>query len=151
MRIAFLILLTFLFACDENHFFDASADIENGSWTYSDTLAYEVQIQDTTARYDIGLRIKHNVEYAFQNLYVQIYTGFPDGKMISKTLPIDFADHTGQWYGDCTGKYCVLHVILQERAIFNQIGTHHFKIVQYMRENPVNGIEAIDFFLDKDG
>ncbi|MCB0686674.1 MAG: gliding motility lipoprotein GldH [Saprospiraceae bacterium] len=145
----YLLPLTILSSCLADHFYAETAEIVDQSWQYVDTLEYSFDIQDTTTRYDIGLTIKHSDEYAFQNLYVKIFTVFPDGKNLAQTLPIDFADHTGKWYGVCSGDICTLEVILQENAIFNQMGMHHFKIAQFMRVDPVIGIESIGLFLDQ--
>ena len=117
-------------------------------WQYSDSLSYSFEISDTSKRYNIGLEIEHSVDYAYQNLYIQIVTRFPDGEVKKQTLPIDMADHTGQWYGACNSTSCDLTVMLQERAIFNQVGEHVFEIHQFMRVEPLTGLQAITFFLD---
>lgn len=138
-----------LFSCGENHFYKTTMEILDSSWAYEDTLSYTFQIEDTTARYDIGLEISHQADYEYQNLYVKILTRFPDQKLLSQTLPIDFADNTGKWYGDCRGDRCVVHVQLQQNAIFDQIGSYRFQIAQFMRVNPVRGIESTALILDK--
>lgn len=136
-------------SCGEQHFYQRSITLEEGLWNYEDTLTYEVEIKDTTSRYDIGLRIRHSKDYPSENLYIRILTFFPDDQTLGQTLSLDFADHTGQWYGNCNGQTCTVHIVLQENAIFNQIGIHRFQLVQYMRIDPVEEIENVDFFLDK--
>jgi gliding motility-associated lipoprotein GldH len=99
--------------------------------------------------YDIGLKIVHTTDFEYQNLYIRILTEFPDGKLLTQTLPIDFADYTGLWYGKCTGEICSLRVTLQENALFDQVGDHSFKIIQYMRMDPVPGIKEVAMILDE--
>ncbi|MCB0664643.1 MAG: gliding motility lipoprotein GldH [Saprospiraceae bacterium] len=144
-----LLFLILLESCSDQHFYSEREDIENGSWNYQDTLSYAVDIRDTVDRYDIGLKLQHSKEYGFENLYIKILTHFPDGRNLSQTLSLDFADHTGRWYGDCRGDVCTLVAILQNNAMFDQLGLHRFQIVQYMRTDPVQGIDQIDLFLDK--
>lgn len=138
-----------IFSCSDAPFFVGDGKIPDAGWAYTDTIIYRVDISDTTIHLDIGLNILHSSEYEYQNFYIQILTNFPDGKTLSQTLPIDFADHTGRWFGDCSKSSCKLRVILQENALFNQIGMHTFKIVQYMRVDPVIGISAVDLILDR--
>ena len=138
-----------LTACDQSHFYKFSIEINESKWSYSDTLSYSVNIQDTSIHYDIGLEIIHTTAFAYQNLYVQILTEFPDGKLLTQTLPIDLADYTGSWYGKCQGEICTLKVMLQENAIFDQVGDHGFKILQYMRIDPTPGIREITMILDQ--
>ena len=138
-----------VFSCNDAPFFVGDGEVPDDGWAYTDTIIYQVDISDTTIHLDIGLNILHSSEFEYQNLYIQILTNFPDGKTLSQTLPLDFADHTGRWYGDCGKSSCKLFVILQENALFNQIGMHTFKIVQYMRVDPVIGISAVDLILDR--
>ncbi|NND31416.1 MAG: gliding motility lipoprotein GldH [Saprospiraceae bacterium] len=143
---AFFLLLI---SCGKSHFYYGNQPISNGVWSYDDTLTYSLDIADTTSRYDIGLEVKHSTDFAFQNLYIKILTDFPDGETVSQTLPIELADHTGIWFGRCSGSHCQVGIQLQENARFDRIGQHTFRILQYMRENPINGIEKINFFLDR--
>lgn len=147
--LSLLLFSLILGSCGEQHFYQQSIKLEDALWNYEDTLTYEVEIKDSTSRYDIGLRIGHSVDYPSENLYIKILTFFPDGQTLAQTLSLDFADHTGKWYGNCRGQICTVHIVLQENAIFNQLGIHRFQLVQYMRINPVEEIESIDFFLDK--
>ncbi|MBK8502364.1 MAG: gliding motility lipoprotein GldH [Saprospiraceae bacterium] len=144
-----IILPLMIMACGKSHFYETSLEIEQSNWSYNDTLSYNVNIRDTSIHYDIGLEIVHTTDFAYQNLYIQILTVFPDGKLLSQTLPIDFADHTGLWYGKCRGETCTLKVMLQENALFNQLGDHDFKIMQYMRIDPVPGIKEVAMILDE--
>lgn len=144
-----ILLFSLLTACDRSHFYKTSITLEGSNWSYNDTLSYNVNIRDTSIRYDIGLEIVHTTDFAYQNLYVQIVTMFPDGELLTQTLPIDFADYTGLWYGNCRGELCQLRVVLQENAIFDQIGNHSFKVMQYMRIDPVPGITEVAMLLDK--
>jgi gliding motility-associated lipoprotein GldH len=136
-------------ACGENHFYKSSILLEDSNWSYNDTLTYSVNVLDTSIHYDIGLEIIHTSDFAYQNLYVQILTMFPDGKLLTQTLPIDFADFTGLWYGKCRSEICTLRVMLQENALFDQVGDYGFKIMQYMRIDPVAGIREVSMILDQ--
>lgn len=138
-----------LWSCGEHHFYQEQRLVDAGEWSYTDTLLYQVEIIDTVARYDIGMQIEHGTGFPFQNLYVKIITIFPDGKTVAQTLPIDLADHTGMWYGDCGNEDCKVKVQLQNNARFDRIGTHSFKVLQYMRVNPIKEVEGIILFLDK--
>lgn len=145
----FIALALSFFSCSDTPYFIGDGKVPEDGWAYTDTILYQVDISDTTIHLDIGLNILHSTEFEYQNFYIQILTNFPDGKTLSQTLPLDFADHTGRWYGDCSKSSCKLRVILQENALFNQIGLHTFKIVQHMRVDPVIGISAVDLILDR--
>lgn len=143
-------ILSFLFlACGEDPYYSKTLSINEDLWSYTDTLDYEIEVVDTISTYDLMLDIAHSTEFAYQNLYIRIWTLFPDGIILDQTLPIDFADKKGNWYGDCNASNCDLRVILQENAHFDQMGLHRFRIVQYMRTDPVKGISAIEMMIDQ--
>lgn len=150
MRIAFFFfpLLLFLFvACDEEPIYSSSLEIPDGKWDYENILTYEVEVQDTSERFDLVLDVLHSTAYEYQNLYVNIHTTYPDGISRQQRLSVDMAAPTGQWYGNCNRSQCELRVVLQENAFFNQLGMHQFQVEQFMRANPVVGIYLISFSL----
>jgi gliding motility-associated lipoprotein GldH len=150
LRAAFFFLgALLLWSCGEQHFYAEQRSIDRAEWHYVDTLSYQVEIKDTIARYDIGMKIIHGTEFSFQNLYIKIITVFPDGETVSQTLPIDLADHTGIWYGDCGNRECSVEVRLQSNARFDRLGNHLFKVIQYMREDPIREVGEVMLFLDK--
>ena len=138
-------------SCGKQHFHIQESTLEDAIWRSSDTLDFEFSIKDTTSRYDIQLGIEHFDEYTFQNLYLKILTDFPDGKQLDQVLSVDLADSKGQWHGKCSGRKCKLGVVLQQNAIFNQIGIHHIRLAQYMRQEQVSGIESVSLILNKIG
>lgn len=143
------VLILGLVSCGDQHFFSEKGEVPPDGWNFADTLIYDFVIDDTTARYDIQLDVEHGSEYNYQNLYLQIFTQFPDGKELDQSLSMDLADSKGAWYGNCSGSTCNLHVVLQQNAIFDQIGVHTLKITQYMRHEPVEGIHTVSLVLDE--
>ncbi len=149
-HLIYLSALIFAIAsCADQHFFFEEGKLPPEGWRFGDTLSYDFMIEDTTVRYDIQLDVAHGSEYSYQNLYLQIFTQFPDGKQLDQTLSIDLADNKGAWYGNCSGATCKLQVVLQQNAIFDQVGAHTLKIAQYMRYEPIEEIRSISLVLDK--
>lgn len=147
--LSFLFLLIFLSSCGENFVYSEEKVIQNAQWTYEDTLDFAIPIQDTTGVYNLYLDINHTIDYPYQNIYLKVATIYPSGKRVEELLPIDFADKAGQWYGDCSGENCELRVNIQQRAYFNEVGTHHVVFEQYLRESPLLGIKKISLRLEE--
>lgn len=136
-------------ACGPYYFYDEQFTIDDAKWVYADTIEFNFDIADTIATYDLMLDVDHSTSYAYQNIYVKIFTTFPDGTRLQQEVPIDFADSKGAWYGKCGSTMCNLRVMLQEGAHFDQIGRHQLRILQFMRIDPLPGIRAIALKLDK--
>ena len=137
-----------LSACGPEIIFEEKQEISPAGWTYADTLDYQFEISDTQQLYNIFLQLEHTTAFATQNLYVKIYTGFPDGKRLSQELSVELADKIGRWLGDCRGEHCTLDIPLQTKAYFNQPGQHSFTLEQYMRTSPLPGISAATLRLE---
>ena len=155
MKKLFLVVFSFsilsILSCGPNYIFDESKEIEGGEWAYVDTLNFEVDIKDTLEIYNLYLDIEHSTDFSKQNIYIQIYTQFPSGQRIKERVAIDFADKLGQWYGDCNTEKCDLRVNIQEGAFFNLAGKHVFTIEQYMRIDPLPGINKVALRIEDTG
>ncbi|KAA3631642.1 MAG: gliding motility lipoprotein GldH [Bacteroidetes bacterium] len=138
-----------LAGCGKHYEYEQKYTIDNNSWSYQDTLDFNFNISDTNRIYNLYLEIEHEDSYAFQNLYTQIHTKFPGGERLDETLSLELANKTGNWLGNCSGSICTLLIPIQENAYFNASGDYEITLEQYMRENPINGIMSISFFLEK--
>lgn len=142
-------MATFLFSsCGPEVIFEKELEIPAGGWTYQDTLHYEFEIVDTSKIYNLFLDLAHTTAFASQNLYVKLYTGFPNGQRPAQRLSIDMADKTGAWLGNCSGEKCQLNIPIQSNAYFDQVGTYSFTVEQFMRMDSLPGIESAAFRIE---
>ncbi|MDX1942382.1 MAG: gliding motility lipoprotein GldH [Saprospiraceae bacterium] len=154
MKKALLILsfLSFiLLACGPKYVIDKTYDITNNEWTYADSLRFEFEIQDTLKLYDLILELKHSTDFGYQNLYTQIHTTFPDGMRLSKPVSLEIANPAGEWQGKCNSKSCAIEIPIQQGAYFNQIGAYSIVLEQYMRENPIKGVQSLTLKVQETG
>ncbi len=144
-----LFSVLFLISCDSRNFiFNESQSIEEGDWKYADTKAYTFDIADTSKVYNIYLSLDHAEDYAYQNLYLKIHTLFPSGKKMEQQVSFELADKYGKWYGDC-GSNCALEVDLQKGAYFNEVGKHTITLEQFMRKDPIDGINELSLMVEE--
>ncbi len=141
----FIILLagTVFSACSPGTLVKESQDVQDGVWTYADSLQFQVAIEDTSRLYDISLLVKHDKSYAYQNLYVKVHTRFPSGKILSPSVSLEVADKSGQWLGKGSGKTCRVEIPIQQNAYFEEKGVYTFTLEQYMRVDSLPGIRSI--------
>lgn len=130
-------------ACSPGTLVKESQDVQDGVWTYADSLLFQVVIEDTSRLYDISLLVKHDKSYAYQNLYVKVHTRFPSGKILSPSVSLEVADKSGQWLGKCSGRACRVEIPIQQNAYFEEKGAYTFTLEQYMRVDSLPGIRSI--------
>ena len=150
-RLLFFLFALTLLSCGPNFVFQESHPIAEEQWTYADSLAFEVGIDDTLSRYNFYLDIEHRDSYPYQNLYLRIGTRYPNGQQLKKALSINLADKIGQWNGKCSGDLCKVRVNLQEKVYFNEVGTYRFVFEQFTRQDSLGGIKQIGFKVEDIG
>lgn len=148
-RLIFVLLPFFLFSCGKNYLYNNQQKIANQAWADSDSLNFKFNISDTTKIYNLLLDVQHAPEYAFQNMYVEIYTAFPAGERLREMVSLELADRSGMWYSDCGSSSCALEIPIQENAFFNQAGAYEITIKQFMRKNPLEHVQNIGLKIEE--
>lgn len=142
-------ILLALASCGPGNIYEKAVELPQEGWSYQDTVCFHFAIKDTSAHYDFWLDIDHDATYAFQNVYTQFHTTYPDGTKKDQTLSLELADKNGLWNGTCHGDRCTIHIPLQSNAYFNQSGSYTICLEQYMRESPITGIRKIQLAIAK--
>jgi gliding motility-associated lipoprotein GldH len=78
-----------------------------------------------------------------------MHTVFPKGQRLDQLLSLELANKAGAWNGECSGKTCTALIVLQQGTFFNQLGKYKLTIEQFMRYEPVKGINKIGFLMEK--
>lgn len=130
----------FLTSCGDDFIYEKKLPVANESWSYEDTLSFDFTIEDTTKIYALLLDVTHSPDYGFQNLYVQMHTRYPGGKVEKQVLSLELASPSGIWNGACNGKECTLEIPLLDNAVFSEAGNYRLSIEQYMRQSPLPGV-----------
>ena len=150
-NVLFFAALLFFASCMAGYDYEKRYEIQNGNWEQGDTLDFTFSIKDTLSIFNLYLEVEHSTSYNFQNLYTRIYTQFPSGERINELLSLELADKAGVWLGKCNSESCILKIPIQEGAYFNQSGQFTVTVEQYMRTDPVEGIQSIGFLVEDTG
>jgi len=139
-----------LSACGPDFFYQSEKEIaDGGRWMYRDTVDFAFTVRDTAALYNMFLDVTYADSFPNQNLYLKLYTRFPDGQRISKPYSFDLFNALGDSNGDCSGHRCKLRSVLQQHAFFNQPGEYVITLEQFMRRDSLPGVVAVGLALEK--
>lgn len=147
----FPVLLALLSSCGPDIIYEKDYELPEAGWSYADTLKFEVPINDTLSVYNLFLDLEHSREYPFENMYVRIHTTFPSSRRITQQVSLELAGEAGIWKGDCGSEVCQITIPIQTSAYFNQTGTYVFALEQYMRRNPLPGVQSIALRVEDTG
>ncbi|GDX51715.1 hypothetical protein LBMAG27_07620 [Bacteroidota bacterium] len=123
--------------------FEKNISIVKSSWKNSDKIKLEVDIQDTSATYNVYINVRHSTIYPYSNLWVMVTTTSPGGNSQKQRVEIPLADEEGAWHGEGMGDVWDLKYLAQQNAIFNQKGKYSLEFEQIMRQDPLDGIMAM--------
>lgn len=138
-----------LLGCSKNVVYKQQVTFPQGVWTYDSLVEYEFSIEDTVSIYNISLNVEHTIDYAYQNLYVKIYTQFPNQQNKEDVLSLELANKNGLWNGSCGNSKCALSIPLQEKTYFQEPGVYAISLEQYMREESIEGIQSMELIISK--
>lgn len=145
------LLMVIMASCGPNYIFEETKPVAGEAWSYADSIQFQFNITDTASIYNQSLEVVHTTDYGFQNLYVKVNTIFPDGNRTSQVLSLELASKIGLWYGDCNEEQCSLQIPIQNNIFFPMPGTYTFVLEQYMRKDPLEGIQSFELQIEDTG
>lgn len=142
----FLLLLTCLCtACGPTILFEEEMQVPETGWAYADTARFDFTITDPEKAYDFVLHLGHGTDFPYQNFYVKLHTGFPNGTRNSQQLSLQLAGEFGAWKGDCSGTSCSMDITFLHNARFKQVGDYYLTVEQHSREPVLGDISSVGF------
>lgn|GEM_PF-324219 len=142
----FLGLTLIFFGCNQNRVFENYYGMESKAWSISDTVSFEVE---SNLVFDQAvLVLKYNNDYEYRNLYLRYFIKDSLGNEVdTRLINLPLFESTsgkplGKGYGSTFTKYDTL-------PITGEIDFNQIQLIQYMRVDALNGIEAIGLKLIK--
>lgn len=122
---------------NQMHHFSADA------WEAKEGVSFEVNIEDTLQPCDFYVHLRHSTDYPFQNLYLFVDSHFPSGARHRDTLEFILAAPDGSWLGKGFSGYKYNDILIRKQMVFPDSGLYHFRFVQAMRADTLNGIRNL--------
>jgi len=137
-------------SCLKNKVYEENYPIEGMQWMRNDTLAFEVEIDDTVSTYNLLINVRHRTDYAFSNLWIDLTTIFPSDTSGHIQVQLKLGDNKeGRWRGDCMTDICDAQISIIEGLRLHETGLYRFLLHHSMRSNPLDGIMSIGLRLEK--
>jgi gliding motility-associated lipoprotein GldH len=150
LKLSFYIFIALLFtSCNKDVVLDKTQMIDVEKWSYGAPVVFYTDISDTVSVYSMHLIISHSKEYAYENIYMKIYTDFPSKEDREEQITVNLAEKNGQWIGKCSAQECKVKVYLLDQFKFPESGKYSFKFEQFTREENLEGIHSLNLRLEK--
>lgn len=142
--IALIFALLVLSACDkEEILFQEYKSLPAEGWNHSDTISFEFESKDSLSHYDFNLSLRNSTSYPYANIYLFIYTEFPNGKSAMDTLSFMLADPSGKWYGETSGTFVESEITFKSKTTIPYNGGYTMNVIQAMREEVLHDVEDV--------
>lgn len=148
MRYLLLLLsLIVLSSCGENRIYEQEYEIEDGKWSYSDSLEYKFQIKDTSKIYGLGITVEFNQDYPYENVYTNIKTFLPNDEVRENIFSVELQKPSKRRSLKCKKGECIVDVFLQAPLKFIDEGEYALHIFQHTRDEELPGVNKIGLYL----
>ena len=139
MKRIFFYLFVFFIACQNNKTVYKYYVFEEKKWNSDSIVSFNFDNIDTTASYDIYLKIRHSVDYRFQNLFL-----FSNINNEKDTIEIFLSQKNGKWNGKGFGDIKEIDVLISKEASFENFDEANYSFEQAMRYNDLEKIIELD-------
>jgi gliding motility-associated lipoprotein GldH len=125
-------------SCYSSIVFEEYKSFENQKWNTDSVAFFNYANSDTTSKNTIKIKLRHSVEYEFQNLFLFIETDVMD------TVELMLANKEGIWLGSGIGDVREFEFEYQNAKLFSKKGNYSFKIEQAMRYGMAEKIQILN-------
>ncbi len=116
-------------------------NLPSDGWAYNDTLVFMPVIPDTTATGYLILSIRHDNEYPYSNLWIEVRSTLSDSTERADTVNFLLANPYGRWYGQGFGaSYQISDTISRPITLTDSLPV---KVRHIMRTDTVRNIEQL--------
>ncbi|TJZ62252.1 gliding motility lipoprotein GldH [Sphingobacterium olei] len=142
-------VISLLSSCVDGAYYESNATIPNQSWSYDNIQKFKVNIDDTTARYDLFISLRHGADYDFSNIFVLLHEKGKGLKDTAYRKEVTLAQLDGRWLSNSAGGVYEKQYLAKENFTFPDTGKYEFAVEQNMRENPLKDIINVGIKLVK--
>jgi gliding motility-associated lipoprotein GldH len=136
-------------SCADETVYHTFRNIATRGWDKADTLVYEPVVDDSTARYELQVELRHRSDYPYQNLTLEMRCSNPYGQpVLTDTLHFTLINDNGTWLGTGWGG---LYDIAATPADVHlpHTGRYRICITSLMTDTRLRGINDIGVKLKK--
>ncbi|MFT5821554.1 MAG: gliding motility-associated lipoprotein GldH [Crocinitomix sp.] len=129
-----------LTSCDSNKIYEENLAVTGNVWNSDDIKTFEFDVTDTMSAVNIFVNLRTTIDYQYSNIYVFLYSEYPNGTTNKDTLEFLLAKSDGEWYGENTGTVVEFKGLIASGGRFSTAGKYQFQIQHAMREKDLSEV-----------
>lgn len=136
---ALFVCSVWLSACNTIDLYEKVVAMPKQQWQSSFKPAFQFAIKDTAVPYQLYFIIRHNNQYKYNNIWVNLYAKGPADSARRFSLELPLANKEG-WLGsgmDDIFEHRIAFALDPRKFSFARAGEYTFTLEQIMREDPL--------------
>lgn len=142
--ILFVFLLFGIVSCDSSGIYEENFEVDSDGWHADDIKAFTFTLEDTISPLNFWINFRTSTDYPYSNLFMFLYSEYPDGYSAKDTLQFILAAPNGEWQGESSGTV-VENRFLVSQGPLKKPGQYTFKLQQAMRDEILPEVLDVGF------
>ncbi|HEY0041993.1 MAG TPA: gliding motility lipoprotein GldH [Flavisolibacter sp.] len=138
-------------SCDSIDLYEKVVPIAKHQWQSSYRPSFTFNIKDTAVPYQVYLIVRHNNQYRYNNIWVNLYAKGPADSVQKFNLELPLANKEG-WLGsgmDDIFEHRIAFTLDPSRFRFSRSGDYTFTMEQVMRDDPLENVMNVGIRIEK--
>ena len=139
-------------SCQTVDLYEKNIALPQQAWSTAYKPAFNFTIKDTTALYQLYVVLRHNEQYNYNNIWLNLYAQAPGGKAQKFMIELPLATSDKGWLGtgmDDLYEHRIPVTIDPSRFNFTHAGNYTFTLEQVMREDPLEHVLNVGLRIEK--
>lgn len=139
-----------LTACTKLDEFEKNSVVPQNQWSYAFKPAFNFEIKDTTASYNLFIVLRHTDAYRYNNIWLNVGTQSPGDTTRYQKFELQLGSDAKGWEGTGMDDIWELRKLITNGPVkFNKAGMYNFSVAHIMRENPLPNIMSVGIRVEK--
>lgn len=146
-----LVTTLILSSCDTIDLYEKNAVIPGHSWKSDYQPEFAFTIKDTTVPYRVYLVLRHNERYAFNNIWLNLYSQPPGDTVTTTRHELKLATQK-KWLGSGVDDIYEHRIPLtpeDKDVFFPRTGEYKFRVAHVMRQDPLDHVMNVGLRIEK--
>ena len=145
--------LLLIASCAKIDLYEKVQNIPGQAWQSSFKPSFTFEIEDTTSAYQLFLILRHNNQYNYNNIWINLHRKGPDGTVSTVPYELQLATNEKGWLAEGMDDLYTHRIPLTPPAndtfYFNRAGAYTFTVEQTMREDPLQHMLNVGLRIEK--
>ena len=146
-----ILFASMLFSCNDNRVYEHNFEFKNREWQIDTVPIFPIEVDDKLTICNLLINVRNGVNYPYYNLFLK-YEILDSLRKPIREEQVEFIimdPKTGQPLGSGSVDLFFHKFLIAKDFKFPHKGKFYVRLIQYMREEKLKGIQSVGFRIEK--